>query len=416
MNNYQVTELSNGIRVASEKLDHVKSFSLGFWFNVGARDEKVHNNGISHFLEHMFFKGTTSRSAKKISEEIESVGGYLNAFTSKEHTCFYGRGIDKYLEKTFIVLADMLQNSLFDEKEIRKESRVVIDELHDIEDSPEELIFDKFETTIFKGNSLSMPIIGTEKNISSFTREDLVKYIEKMYSTDNLWIVASGNLEHDELVNLASKYVTKLNPKRKIKRKTFVDGGSKNNYTFKDINQAHLIVGGKTFGYNRKERAISNIISNILGEGSSSRLFQALREKNGIAYQVNTFMNSFYDISTFGVYLSTNNESLVKAHSIVLKEFNKMKSKKVGLKELKGAKEYIKGHMQLSLESTSNRMMRMGHSLLYYNLIKTLEESIAEIDSVTQDQVINFSQKLFDKNNISSALIASKDLLNLDNK
>lgn len=158
MYNYRITKLPNGIRVATEKINHVNSFSLGFWFNVGSRDENKKNNGISHFLEHMFFKGTKTRSAKKISEEIEALGGYLNAFTSKEHTCFYGRGLNKYLNKTFLVLSDMLQNSLFDEKELKKEARVVIDELHDIEDSPDESIFDSFETNIFRGNSLSMPI------------------------------------------------------------------------------------------------------------------------------------------------------------------------------------------------------------------------------------------------------------------
>jgi len=409
LNNYQITTLSNGLRIVTEKINYVNSFSLGFWFNVGSRDELKKNNGISHLLEHMFFKGTKSRSSKRISDDIESLGGYLNAFTSKEHTCFYGRGMSKNLEKTFIVLADMVQNSLFDSKELKKESKVVIDELHDIEDSPEELIFDKFETNIFKGNSLSMPIIGTEKNITEFDRSNLLEYIGQNYSVNNFCIVASGAVDHETLVTLSENYLQNINPTKGKRRKLFHKNEVSNNFTYKDINQAHLIVGGTTFGYNKKERAVSNVISNILGEGSSSRLFQTLREKNGIAYQINTFMNSFYDISSFGVYVSTNDASLIRAHDLIYTEFNKIKNKYVSNKELKRAKEYIKAHVQMSLENTSNRMMRMGHSMLYYNRIKELEESMNEIEAVTKEEILDYSKELFGEMNISSTLIASKD-------
>ncbi|MCB9259441.1 MAG: insulinase family protein [Ignavibacteriales bacterium] len=412
LNNYKITKLSNGIRVASEKIDHVNSFSLGFWINVGSRDEILKNNGISHFLEHMFFKGTKKRSAKRISEDIESLGGYLNAFTSKEHTCFYGRGMKKYLEKTFIVLSDMIQDSIFDEKELKKEAKVVIDELHDIEDSPEELIFDKFETAIFKGNTLSMPIIGTENNVSNFSRDDLKNYISKNYNVNNFYVIASGNIDHDTLVKYTEKYLTGIKTSENKKRKIFKKNLTKDNYTYKDINQSHLIIGGTTFGYNNIDRAASNVISNILGEGSSSRLFQSLREKNGIAYQINTFMNSFYDISSFGVYLSTNEMSLKRARDIVLKEFEKIQTKEISSKELKRTKEYIKGHIQMSMESTSNRMMRMGHSLLYFNKIKTLEESMAEIDAITAEDILKHSKILLNPNNVTSVLISSNNLLN----
>ncbi len=403
MSNYKVTKLSNGIRIVSERIEHVNSFSLGFWFNVGSRDEKRQTNGISHLIEHMFFKGTKTRSARRLSDDIESLGGYLNAFTSKEHTCFYGRGMDRYLEKTFVVLADMVQNSVFDAKELKKEARVVIDELHDIEDSPEELIFDKFETNLLKGTALSMPIIGTENNVADFSRNDLIDYIKANYNVNNFCVIASGAVEHDKLVSIAEKYLTGIKSISTKERKKYKKQPTSNLFTYKDINQAHLIVGGTTFGYDRKERAISNVISNILGEGSSSRLFQTLREKNGIAYQINSFMNSFYDISSFGVYLSTNEASLKKANKLILEEFDSMKSKMVMINELKRAKEYIKAHVQMSLESTSNRMMRMGHSLLYFKKIKDLEESMNEIDSVTREEILDYSQVLFDSTNVSSA-------------
>ena len=181
MNEYKITTLPNGTRIISEYIPYVKSFSLGFWFNVGARDENVSNNGISHFIEHMLFKGTKRRSAKRIAEEIESYGGYLNAFTSKEHTCYYTKGLSENLAKSFTILADMIQNPLFKESHVRRESGVIIDELHDVNDNPEELIFDMFEEVIFKGNRLSMPVIGTEGNIRKFKADELHKFHQKKY-------------------------------------------------------------------------------------------------------------------------------------------------------------------------------------------------------------------------------------------
>jgi predicted Zn-dependent peptidase len=256
-----------------------------------------------------------------------------------------------------------------------------------------------------------MPIIGTEDNVTNFTRNDLTSYIDKNYNTANLCVVASGSVEHDKILNLTEKYLSEIKNNKIKKRAKFKDKPKENLFIYKDINQAHLIIGGTTFGYNKKERAVSNVISNLLGEGSSSRLFQSLREKNGIAYQINTFMNSFYDISSYGVYLSTNLTSLNKARNIIMKEFDKLKSREISKRELKRTKEFIKGHVQLSLESTSNRMMRMGHSLLYFEKIKTLEESMAEIDAVTQEDILIHSQELFREENVSSVLLSSKNLI-----
>ncbi|MDZ7766777.1 MAG: pitrilysin family protein [Melioribacteraceae bacterium] len=209
MQNYKVTTTPNGIRVISENLPYVKSFSLGFWFDVGSRDEDEATNGISHFIEHMLFKGTKKRDAAQIADEIESLGGYLNAFTSKEQTCYYGRGLAAHIEKTFEVLADMIQNPLFKNSEIKKEAGVIVDELNDIEDNPEELIFDKFESLIFDGNQLASPIIGTKQNIERFSREDLQNFVDKHYTFDNLYIVASGAVEHNQLIEFTEKYFTK---------------------------------------------------------------------------------------------------------------------------------------------------------------------------------------------------------------
>ena len=391
----------------------MKSFSLGFWFNVGSRDENLQNNGITHFIEHMLFKGTRRRSAKKIATDIESSGGYLNAFTSKENTCYYGRGLSEHLERTFDVLADMVQEPAFKPNEIKKESSVVIDELHDIDDNPEELIFDKFEEIIFSGNSLSLPIIGTEKNLKKFSQLDLFNFVKEKYGFNRFLIAASGNVEHEKLLKLADKYLKKDLGSSNIKRKNYPPSEvlPKIEIIDKEIQQVHAIIGRATYGYNNEKRTIANVLSQVLGEGSSSRLFQAVRERNGIAYQINSFLNSFFDVSTFGVYFSTNEKMMDKAMGIVLKEFKKLRENKISERELNKAKESIKGNLLLSLEGTSNRMIRMAQSELYFNRIKTTDEIIKNIDTVTVNDILEAANELLDENSFIKLIIKSKNSL-----
>ncbi len=410
MKNIKITKLSNGITVISEKINHLKSFSLGFWFNVGSRDETIENSGISHFLEHMFFKGTKKRSAKKISEEIEGNGGYLNAFTSKEHTCFYGRGMSAHIEKTFEVLADMIQNSVFNPKEIEKESKVVIDELYDIEDSPDELIFDKFESDVFAGNPLGMPIIGTEKNLRSFKHDDLVGYVKENYTLDRFYVVAAGNVNHNDLIRFAEKYITKKIKPTNSKKRGLILQPATDLFVEKDIQQVHYIIGKTTYGFNDKKRIGVSVLSHILGEGSSSRLFQKIREDNGIAYQVNTFLNSFFDISTFGVYLSTNEKSIHKAQSLIFEEIEKIKSKKVSEVELERAKEYLIGNMLLSLESTTNRMLNIAQSVIYFNKIKSVENTVKKIREVSAREIRELANELFEAGSLTKIVLSPKNI------
>ncbi|MFH1196401.1 MAG: pitrilysin family protein [bacterium] len=412
MNNFRITTLPNGIRIVSELLPYVKSFSLGVWFKVGSRDETPTNNGICHFIEHMVFKGTKKRNAKRIADEIESLGGYLNAFTSKESTCFYGRGLSLHLEKTFEVLADMVQNSVFDPKEIKKEASVIIEELYDIEDSPEELIFDKFESNIYAGNHLALPIIGTEENIKNFRRDDLFRFIDEHYKFNNMYIIASGAVDHDKLVEYTYKYFIKDLGKQNLKRKPVRLKNTGDLHVPKDIQQVHVILGRTTYGYNNSERIKVSLLSHILGEGSSSRLFQKVREKNGITYQINSFLNSFHDISTFGVYFSTNEKTVNKALDLTYKELDSLRSKKVSDKELKKAKEYLKGQIIMSLESTSNRMLRIAHSIIHHNRIKEVEETIVEIDSVFGNDILKIAEEILVDDAFSRVIISTKDSSN----
>lgn len=411
MDNINKTVLPSGIKVISEYLPHVQSFSLGFWFNVGSENETPENNGISHFIEHMLFKGTKKRSPRKIADEIESLGGYLNAFTSKEHTCYYGRGLGRHIKKTFEVLSDMVLESVFKESEIRKEAAVIIDELNDIEDSPEELIFDKFESSIYEGNTIGYPIIGTEENILSFTRNDFLKYYGENYTLQNFSIVASGDVDHNRLVELVLKYFGKIESRNSPGKNEIRLNSGADQYVYKDIQQSHIILGTTTCGYRDKERIIVNLLSHILGEGSSSRLFQSVREKNGIAYQINTFLNSYYSTSTFGVYYSTGDKMVEKALGLILREFDRIKEKPVSDKELKRAKEYLKGSILMGMENTTNRMVRIAQSEIYFNKDKTVEESITEINSVTKEDIFKAANELLDPLKLKKAVISPKNHL-----
>ena len=405
---YKLTTLPNGIRVVTENLPHVSSFSLGFWFNTGSRNENKKNNGISHFTEHMLFKGTSKRSSKKISDDVEKLGGYLNAFTSKEHTCYYGRGVGEHLPKVFDVISDMVQNSLFREEDIVKESGVILDEFYDIEDSPEELVFERFETNIFKSHPIHYPIIGTEKNIKSFRQNHFLEYLRKHYTSNNLIIAATGNVDHDKIVELTEKKVTSLKKGRLRKSKSTANSTSSNLVIEKEIQQTHVVIGKKSFGVNNQNRLKVNLLSNIIGEGSSSRLFNLLREKNGLTYQINTFLNTFADYSAFGVYFSTNEKQADRAENLILNEFGKILKSGISKTEFARAKEYMKGHLIMHLESTTNRMIRMAQTNLYFNKTKTIQKSIDDINSITLDDVMDISKELLEVNGLSKVVISSK--------
>lgn len=406
--NYNFTTLPNGIRIITENLSHVSSFSLGFWFNTGSKNENKKSNGISHFTEHMLFKGTATRSSKKISDDVEKLGGYLNAFTSKEHTCYYGRGVGEHLPKVFDVLSDMIQNSLFKNNDIKKESGVIIDEYYDIEDSPEELIFDRFETNIFNSHPLHYPIVGTEQNIKSFQQKDFTNYLHKHYTTNNLVISATGNVNHEKIVELVNEKMIGLKKGRARSIKSVEIKKSKNLFIQKNIQQTHVIIGKKTFGIKNKERLKVNLLSNIIGEGSSSRLFNLLREKNGLTYQINTFLNSFENHSSFGVYFSTGGEAN-RAVELVYNEFNKILKKGITKREFNRSKEYMKGNLIMHLENTTNRMIRISQSMFYFNKIRKIQDTIDNINAISFEEINEISKNLLDIDSFSKVIISAQE-------
>lgn len=412
MINYELTTLTNGIKIVSDFTPHYKSFSMGFWFNVGSRDESLAENGISHFIEHMLFKGTYKRTSKQITDAIESSGGYINAFTSKEQICIYVRGLEEYFEKYFDVLSDMIQNPLFKDSHIKTEAKVVIEELNDIEDNPEELIFDKFETELYKGNSLANPIIGTKENIKSFNSSSLRDFVKNHFTTSNLVISVSGSIKHERIVKLVGEKITRLDKGKPIQRKSLNKIIAEDVFVHKDTNQIYTILGTDTYGFNDKRRLNIKVLSTLLGENSGSKLFQAVREKHGIAYQINTFLNSYIDVSSFGIFFSTNETNWEKANKIVFKQLNDIKEGKISEKTLKQVKSYIKGSMILGLENTTNRMMGLANSLFHYGRIKELEEILYDLEKINIDDVVNSARELFAEGKLIQVIIANKNLLN----
>jgi predicted Zn-dependent peptidase len=394
---YSTTRLPNGIRIVSEELPYVRSVSVGVWIDSGSRDEREGNNGISHFVEHMVFKGTRRFTAPQIARSLESVGGYLNAFTTKEQTCYYARVLDDHLPNAIDVISDLIQHPIFEKKEIEKERTVILEELKNIEDDPDDLIHDYLDRNVYHNHSLGFPIIGSAENIRRFSQDDLFAYVADRYRTDRMVVAAAGHLNHEELVELVAKYFTQSGTRRKAPQRT--EGPrraqTKRLVYEKPITQAHVCLG--TLGYSvlSERRYPLMVLNSLLGEGMSSRLFQNIREKYGFAYSVYSFTNLMSDTGCFGVYIGTDSTHIDDSISLIHKELEKLRSKPIGAAELKRTKAQLKGTMMLGLESMSNRMMRLGSGELYFRAYHSLDQVLTSIDSVSVGDVYGVAEQLF---------------------
>ena len=405
---YRKTVLDNGIRVVSESIPHVRSVSIGVWADVGSRDESQSENGISHFIEHMVFKGTKKRSVRDIAQSLESLGGYLNAFTTKEQTCFYARVLDSNVAEAMDVLSDIVTHATFKEQELEKEKLVVIEELRNAEDDPEDIIHDYFEKALFPEHALGFPIIGTEKNLRSFSREDLFSHVKAHYQPSRIVLAAAGNVDHDRLVKLAAKdfdQTTRRSSQRvRPPGPTHVTRPLKKEYP-RPISQAHICMGTVGYSIHHKDRFPLMVLNALLGEGMSSRLYQTIREKHGFAYSVYSFVNLLSDTGLFGAYIGTDKKNIVNSISLVHKELRRLKKTPVSKAELGRTQAQIKGTMMLGLENMSSRMMRLGSSELYYRKSITLDTVLKKVDAVTSEQIQKVAVDLFDLNRFSTVII-----------
>ncbi|MFZ5943649.1 MAG: M16 family metallopeptidase [Bacillota bacterium] len=393
--NYNKSILSNGIRVVTEEIPYVKSVAVGIWVGAGSRFEKEEYSGISHFLEHLFFKGTEKRTAKDIAESLDSVGGQLNAFTTKEYTCYYAKVLDEHFPLALDVLADMFFNSKFLEKDILKEREVIIEEIKMYQDTPDELIHDVFSQTIWAGHPLGRPVLGTEETINKFTRNDFLRFIGTHYVPDNIVIAAAGKIEHGSLVENLEKLFgrAKKGPVEKVPYPPHNHSEIQNVY--RDIGQVQICLGSPGLPQDDPQIYPLYILNSVLGGGLSSRLVQEVREERGLAYSVYSYHSSFSDAGLFTFYAGTRPDNYEQVIKIIFKEAFKIAKEGISLGELKKAKEQLKGSLYLGLESVGSRMTRIGRSELSLDRLVTPEEVVEKIDLVTNEQVKDLAQYLF---------------------
>lgn len=405
---YHKTTLENGIRVVTETIPHVRSVSIGVWANVGSRDEPSTQNGISHFLEHMVFKGTRNRSIREIAQSLESLGGYLNAFTTKEQTCFYARVLDSHVPEAMDVLADLILNATFKKEELEKEKLVVIEELKNAEDDPEDIIHDYFEKSLFPEHSLGFPIIGTEDNVRRFRRRDLQDHIAMHYRPDRMVVAAAGNVNHERLVRLVGKHFRRVRSNeaapQRLPGPLTLEKPSLTEHP-RPISQAHVCMGTVAYSIRHKNRYPLLVTNALLGEGMSSRLYQSIREKHGFAYSVYSFISLLSDTGVFATYVGTDKANIQSCIDLVHQEFHKLKTRRVTREELKRTKSQIKGTLMLGLENTSGRMIRLGSTELYFERFMSLDSILRKIDTVTPDDIHAVANDVFDESRFSTVII-----------
>jgi len=403
---YKKTVLKNGIRVVTEKIGDVRSVAIGVWIDVGSRDEKSGERGISHFIEHVLFKGTKKRTAKEIASSLESVGGALNAFTGREHTCYFARVLDEHLSIAIDVLADILKNSLLNPSDLEREKTVIISEIKDLEDSPADLAHDRLMNNMWQHHPLGRSIMGDAESILRMNRNKLIDFIKNKYVSPCVVIAASGNLSHQDLVRMIQEKFrfNQTNKSPKVYQST-LEADQNRMVVNRKTAQTHVSLGVPVFPYKDRRRYAALTLNNILGGGMSSRLFQSIREKLGLAYNVYTFVDFFEDTGVFGIYLGTHKKNTVRVIDLVLKEIRKIKKDGLSRQELSHAKQQLKGNLMLGLENTFNRMNRLARQELLLNKYVDLNETINSINRVKGKEVIEVATDLFDPHKLSAVIL-----------
>ena len=400
---FQKTILPNGVRVVTEEIPSVRSVSVGAWIGAGSRDESSELSGICHFIEHMVFKGTTNRRMHHIAQRMENVGGYLNAFTSKEYTCFYSRCLDEHLPRALDTVLDLVLNPVFPERELEREKDVVVEEMKMYEDTPDEYVFDLFDRTVYGDGPMGRPVIGTEETVRSFDRNTLISFMQSHYTAERLVIAVAGNVDHERVVRLVEKMVADVpgDGKPVAEREGVADEKPKRVDEHKPIQQAHLILGGRGVSVHDEERVSLSVLNTILGGGMSSRLNQNIREKYGYCYNIYSFVNMHSDTGDIGVYMGTDGSKADHAMKLIRRELDRLINRPISKTELARAKSQAKGSIMLGLENMSSRMMRIGRQELYYGRYYSLDEILALIEGVSADVLQSTAGHLFDPSRYS---------------
>lgn len=403
---YKKHVLENGLTIIGEEIPYVKSISLGAWINAGSRIEDEEISGVSHFIEHMLFKGTRNRTSKQIASEIDNLGGQINAFTSKECTCYYVKLLDSHIDIGIDVLSDMILNSKFNEDDLDKERSVIIEELKMYEDSPEDLAYDLLTENIYKNDPLGMNIIGTEESLKRLNREKLLDYFNKYYVPNNSVIAISGNFNFDEIINKIEekfKVWKKRDVNVDIKKAEFKSCFLTKN---KDIEQVNLAMSLEAVPLeNDKEVYALAVINTVFGGSISSRLFQKIREEKGLVYSIYSSQSLYRKCGELGIFASMSNEHLKEVYESIIEEIKIMKKYYLTDQEIKESKEQLKGSYILGLESTSSRMMSIGRSLLLNNKVESTDDILKSIDNVDRETVKIVIDKIFNLDKLGVCIV-----------
>jgi predicted Zn-dependent peptidase len=400
---YRKSILANGIRVITEHLPGVRSVSVGAWVEAGSRHESDEDAGMCHFIEHMVFKGTRKRRMFQIAERLESVGGYLNAFTTKEQTCFYARALDEHLDRAIDTVCDLILRPTFPEKELEREKDVVVEEMKMYEDSPEDYAFDLLEAQLYKGDPLGRPIIGYENTVRSFTRDRLLTFMREQYTGGNIVIAAAGNVRHNRVLRMVQKAVgSEVKPSFERLENAVQTYSPAKLVQKRPTQQAHLLLGTRAYDVNHEDRAALSVLNTIVGGGMSSLLNQNIREKYGYCYNIYSFCNMHADSGEFGVYMGTDPSKIKKSKQLIFRELNRMVNKEVTPRRLNKAINQVKGSIILGLEGMGSRMMRIARQELYYGRYFTLDDVMDQVNAVTATEIKKVAADVFDPSHFST--------------
>ncbi len=405
-NNCRKTILSNGVRILSERVDHMRSVSLGIWADVGSRDEFDGKNGIAHFIEHMLFKGTRNRSSMQIAVELDSIGGFHNAFTGKETTCFHGRVLGKHFPQLADILSDLFLNSVFEPRDIELERQVVLQEISMVQDTPEEYIHELFNGLVWKGHPMGSPILGEEATVSGFDRETILSFMERRYTPARIVVASAGRLDHEALLAFfepifSGVQASDISPKGRTCPQ-FIGACSQ---IEKDLEQVQICVGGRATSLRDERRFACGILSTILGGNMSSRLFQEIREKRALAYSIYSFLNTFSDTGVLGIYAATDPDKTEETLDLIRKEIIEIMRGEVSASELGAAKEHLTASLYLSSESADSRMIRLTKNETIYGRDVSYDEVVSRLEAVTLDDVIGIAGHIFGNGNTALATL-----------
>lgn len=404
---YEKITLPNGVRILHEHIPHVRSVSLGIWVGTGSRYESASVSGASHFIEHMLFKGTQKNSAAELAGIMDGIGGQINAFTTKECTCFHGRVLDTHLKQLSDVLSDMFFNSKFDEEDVASERGVILEEMDMYRDTPEDLVSERLFSEVFKGFSLSKPILGKKSTLDKMTGETLKQYMDAHYCPESIVIAVSGSYKADDITRLKDMFsqIPKSSPTK------FVNAQYAPSFTVKrkSLEQNHLCIAFPGISVRDENRFALQLLSDILGGGMSSRLFQTVREKRGLCYSIFTYGSSYIDTGLFSVYTALGKDTEREAISVIIDEIKRFKEFGVMQDELQRAREQVKANVLMGLESTSTRMNRLGRNELYFGQVLEPDEIIAAYDSVTAEDIQKLSAYCLDFSHVSFSGVGKVD-------